>query len=112
MLLVVYELQQFRKPPEKREMELKLKLMEKRGIRVRRGKVIVIKDRCKGCGFCIENCPSGVLKQSEDINVKGYHYPIVVEEPPFKVCINCSFCSLICPEFAIFSIPIEEVEEE
>jgi len=98
----------FRKPPEQRELELKLKLVQREGVKIRRGRVIVIKDRCKGCGFCIENCPSGVLVQSEDINVKGYHYPEVREEPPFKVCINCSFCSLICPEFAIFSVPIEE----
>jgi len=100
----------FRKSPEQREMELKLKLMQREGVSIRRGRVFVIKDRCKGCGYCIENCPSGVLVQSEDINAKGYHYPVVVEEPPFRVCINCGFCSLICPEFAIYSVPFEEAE--
>ncbi|MCD6481219.1 MAG: 4Fe-4S binding protein, partial [Thermoplasmata archaeon] len=29
------------------------------------GKVYIIKDRCKGCGFCIEFCPQGVLQESE-----------------------------------------------
>jgi len=89
-----------------------LKLAERQKIKLPRGKVIIIKDRCKGCGFCIEFCPQGVLVQSEEFNALGYHPPKLVEEPPFKVCINCSFCTSICPEFAIFSIPLEEEEEK
>ncbi|HDI10115.1 4Fe-4S ferredoxin [Candidatus Bathyarchaeota archaeon ex4484_205] len=68
-----------------------------------RGRIYVIRDRCKGCGFCVTFCPKGVLELSEDFNSKGYHYPILKEEPPDKICINCGFCSLICPEFAIFN---------
>lgn len=78
---------------------------------IRRGIVRINKERCKGCGFCISVCPMGILKPSEDINSRGYHYPIVVEEPPHKVCINCNFCSMICPEFAIYSVPISEVDK-
>lgn len=78
----------------------------------RRGIVFVIKDRCKGCGFCIEFCPMQVLQRSDDFNAHGYHYPILVEEPPDKVCIACGFCNLICPEFAIYSKVLEEGEEE
>ena len=85
-----------------------LKLAEKQKVKITRGKVMKIKDRCKGCGYCIEHCPQGILVQSEDINIKGYHYPEVREEPPFKVCINCNFCALVCPEFAIYSVPLEE----
>ncbi len=74
----------------------------------RRGIVYLVKDRCKGCGFCIEFCPMGVLKPSKDFNAQGYHYPILVEEPPNKVCIACGFCTVICPEFAIYAEPMEE----
>ena len=102
----------FRKSMAEIEQERKLKLMEQKKIPIRRGKVTVIKDRCKGCGYCIDNCPSGVLVASDDTNEKGYHYPVVVEEPPFKVCIACGFCTLICPEFAIYSVPIELENED
>ena len=29
---------------------------------------------CKACGRCIVACPKGVLKMSDDINERGYHY--------------------------------------
>ncbi len=86
--------------------------LEKEVKPARRGIVYIIKDRCKGCGFCIEFCPMQVLKRSEDFNERGYHYPVLEEDPPRKVCIACGFCNLICPEFAIYSKPIEEGEEE
>ncbi|MDI6708667.1 MAG: 4Fe-4S binding protein [Candidatus Thermoplasmatota archaeon] len=68
------------------------------------GEVKILKDRCKGCNFCIKLCPAEVLKESEDFNELGYHYPIV--EKPDK-CINCSYCQAICPELAIWSIAKE-----
>ena len=67
-----------------------------------RGRVFIIEDRCKGCGYCIEYCPTGVLLQSEKFNVKGYHPPVLAENPPDRVCIGCRFCELVCPEFAIY----------
>jgi len=72
-----------------------------------KGTVYIIKDRCKGCAFCIEYCPKKILKISKEFNVKGYHYPVVIEE---KGCVNCRVCEDICPEFAIFSIT--DTEEE
>lgn len=66
------------------------------------GQVFVIAERCKGCRFCIEFCPEQVLAESTEINAKGYHYPVVA---PAKedTCINCAFCKLVCPEFAIYT---------
>ncbi|MBC7128933.1 MAG: ferredoxin family protein [Thermoplasmatales archaeon] len=64
------------------------------------GKIYLIKDRCKGCGFCIEFCPKKVLVESEEFNSKGYHPPKLDESK--DKCIACGFCSLVCPEFAIY----------
>jgi 2-oxoglutarate ferredoxin oxidoreductase subunit delta len=63
------------------------------------GKVNIIAYRCKGCKYCIEFCPNGVLAESKDFNEKGYHPPFVKTDGK---CINCNFCETICPEFAIF----------
>ena len=40
-----------------------------------RGTVTINPELCKGCGFCIEFCPSGVLAFSDTFNDKGYHTP-------------------------------------
>jgi len=65
------------------------------------GKVEIIEDRCKGCGFCIEFCPNECLKESKRFNVKGYHPPELAFQA--EDCVDCGLCSLICPEFAIFT---------
>jgi len=69
---------------------------------VGRGQVYLIPSRCKGCGFCWEFCPHGVLEESEETNAKGYHLPRV---RPGKEgsCLDCRICTLICPEYAIFT---------
>ena len=67
-----------------------------------RGQVYVIPGRCKGCKFCIEFCPKDVLIESSRMNAKGYHYPIVAEGQG-EACVNCGFCEMVCPEFAIYT---------
>ncbi len=41
------------------------------------GAVFVDTARCKGCGFCVELCPTGALTLSDGFNAKGYHYPVL-----------------------------------
>jgi 2-oxoglutarate ferredoxin oxidoreductase subunit delta len=69
------------------------------------GELHIIKDRCKGCGFCVEYCPKGVLALSDEFNAKGYHPPYPKEPDE---CVNCGLCEMICPEFAIWSTLKEE----
>ena len=78
-------------------------------VKIPRGEVHIIADRCKGCGFCVEYCPKDVLVMSEEFNVKGYHPPKVVKS---EECVNCNLCEMICPDFAIFSVALEDGEAE
>ena len=55
-------------------------------------------ERCKGCGYCVEFCPRGVLKMSSELSPKGYYLAVVDDD---SKCLACGFCELICPEFAI-----------
>ena len=67
--------------------------------KVLRGDVHILRERCKGCGYCVEYCPEKVLQLDRAFNKKGYHPPLVVEG---KECVMCKLCELICPDFAIF----------
>lgn len=69
-------------------------------VKIAHGQVHIIKDRCKGCEFCIEYCPTDVLELSDEFNAKGYHIPYIKNE---ENCINCGLCEMLCPEFAIWS---------
>jgi 2-oxoglutarate ferredoxin oxidoreductase subunit delta len=65
------------------------------------GKIYVKEDRCKGCTFCVEYCPKGVLAMSERFNNKGYHFPYAAMP---EDCVDCKLCQRICPEFSIFCV--------
>ena len=73
-------------------------------VNVPHGEVRILVERCKGCGFCVEYCPKGVLEVSGAFNKKGYHPPEVVKQGE---CVNCNLCEMICPDFAIFSVATE-----
>ena len=63
------------------------------------------KERCKGCDFCVDFCPTESLQMSKELSSKGYNFAIVDNE---SKCVACGFCELICPEFAItVSIPLD-----
>ncbi|MGB9740706.1 MAG: 4Fe-4S dicluster domain-containing protein [Candidatus Bathyarchaeia archaeon] len=69
-----------------------------------KAEIHIIKDQCKGCGYCIQYCPKKVLEESNEINARGVHPPRVVDE---SKCILCSFCTSVCPDFAIFVVEKE-----
>ena len=67
--------------------------MEKAGKKTKETPCIdIYKAWCKGCGICAAFCPTGVLELDE----AGYPY---VKHP--EKCINCGWCEMRCPDFAI-----------
>ena len=62
------------------------------------GHIEIDKERCKGCGYCVEFCPREVLKISSELSPKGYSLAEVDDE---SKCLACGYCEAICPEFAI-----------
>lgn len=72
---------------------------------VAKGRVSIVVERCKACGFCVEFCPTHVLALSSAFNSKGYHPPHVVH--PEK-CSGCDLCGMYCPDFAIYGMKVVE----
>ena len=62
------------------------------------GKVLIDRERCKGCGYCVEFCPKEALKMSDELGPKGYTIAKVTDK---SKCLGCGLCEIICPEFAI-----------
>jgi 2-oxoglutarate ferredoxin oxidoreductase subunit delta len=46
------------------------------------------------------------LEESTRFNSKGYHPPAVKKPDD---CVNCHYCEIICPDFAIFSVEAPSV---
>jgi 2-oxoglutarate ferredoxin oxidoreductase subunit delta len=88
---------------EKGSMEFWRVPLDADAIHVSHGVVYILEDRCKGCAYCIEFCPRQVLVLSKGFNTKGYHPPVVTKP---EDCVNCHYCEIICPEFAIFSVEV------
>ena len=71
----------------------------------RPAKVLINKERCKGCGYCVEFCPRGALHMSKELNPKGYYLAAVADE---SKCLGCGLCEIMCPEFAIHLVSRDE----
>jgi 2-oxoglutarate ferredoxin oxidoreductase subunit delta len=72
-----------------------------------KAEIHLVKDQCKGCGYCIEFCPRKVFEESDEINARGVHPPRIVDETK---CTLCRFCTTICPDFAVYVV--EKQSEE
>lgn len=61
-------------------------------------KIMVTKERCKGCELCRNACPQKIIEMSKELNVKGYFYAYCIDN---SKCTGCTFCALMCPDVAI-----------
>lgn len=61
-------------------------------------KIEVAKERCKGCGLCIMNCPKKLIKIGSNMNAKGY---FTAEQIDDQKCTGCALCAVMCPDVAI-----------
>lgn len=50
------------------------------------------KEKCIGCGACIDSCPMGCIKFDDDSKAQ-------IDE---SICISCGTCNAVCPVDAPF----------
>jgi 2-oxoglutarate ferredoxin oxidoreductase subunit delta len=61
-------------------------------------KIIINKEKCKGCLLCIQVCPKHSLMVDQHLNTKGIK-PVKFKEE--AECIGCAMCAVICPDCCI-----------
>lgn len=66
-----------------------------------RGAVLIDRERCKGCGICVEFCPQKVLRLGVAYNARGYR-PILLDESQ-HTCTGCAICAVVCPD-VVFTV--------
>ncbi len=63
-----------------------------------KGKIIIDKELCKGCGYCITACPKGLIVFDNGLNAMNYHPVALVN---IDKCNGCGLCAAVCPDIAI-----------
>jgi 2-oxoglutarate ferredoxin oxidoreductase subunit delta len=61
-------------------------------------RVVIDRERCKGCLLCLEVCPPRVLGLG-GLNTQGYQVVVLLDN---ERCTSCTACAIICPESAVF----------
>jgi len=64
---------------------------------------------CKGCGLCINKCPSGALLFNNS-PTNRWGVEVVVDSPDH--CTGCQLCEMFCPDFAIFAYKTDKAAEK
>ena len=63
----------------------------------KRGDIQIAIEICKGCEVCIVSCPQKVISLSKEVNSKGYHFAVKVNDD----CTGCANCAVVCPDAVI-----------
>jgi len=61
------------------------------------GTLVIDTEQCKGCGVCVEGCPTHCIARAKKVNKKGYNYLEIIED----TCIGCANCAVVCPDGVI-----------
>ncbi len=64
-------------------------------------RVLINKNRCKGCYLCIAVCPEKILLPSQELNERGIH---PCDTSDAEACIGCLNCTRMCPDAALIII--------
>ncbi len=76
---------------------------------MKKGKIKINEERCKGCGLCVNECRRECIKMGERVSKSGY---ILAEFDNTKGCNACKLCAIACPEAAIEVFELVEVPEK
>jgi 2-oxoglutarate ferredoxin oxidoreductase subunit delta len=79
-------------------MKLWRKSFDAAQVATKPARISIYEQRCKGCGYCVEYCPRGVLKMGTELSARGYYLAVVDDD---SKCLACGFCEIVCPEFAV-----------
>ena len=63
-----------------------------------KGTIVIDEELCKGCAYCVDACPSGIIVIKDRFNKKGF-FPAALKH--LEKCTGCSICAQMCPELAI-----------
>jgi 2-oxoglutarate ferredoxin oxidoreductase subunit delta len=70
-----------------------------------KGAIVADRERCKGCGVCMVNCPTKVIGLTKEVNSKGY--PMAYMANP-EQCTGCTNCATVCPDSVITVYRVKE----
>lgn len=73
-----------------------------------KGDILIDIEKCKGCELCAVACPQESLQLSREINSKGYHYIVKIEDN----CTGCTNCAMVCPDGIIKVYRVTEKKKE
>ena len=51
-------------------------------------------EKCKGCTYCIKECPQEALSTADEVNKMGYE----VVKVDHDKCTRCGLCYIVCPD--------------
>ena len=63
-----------------------------------KGRIVIDRELCKGCGYCITACPKSLIVFDDSFNAMSYHPAIPLSS---EKCNGCGLCAVVCPDIAI-----------
>lgn len=70
--------------------------------KIKKGRITIDRELCKGCYLCISVCPEQLIAISDELNQMGYCPAMSINsEGESRKCTGCAMCATICPDIAI-----------